>query len=123
MTIARIFAALRRLVGLYSEEDRVIDLAKKGDVEPFIKYFTENDVKFRAIDHRRRVSPTGRVMYEDDIYSYVYVDGLWVNRIEFDVPYDIRSKWYERMETAVMMNVYGTTHYEQAHFANERKEA
>ncbi len=100
-----------------TEEDRVINLAKAGDVRPLIDYFGRNAVPFKTLDQRRKASPSGRVVYEDDIYSYVYIDGVWINRIELPFPYEQRKKLFDEMETAVMSNVHGTVAYEQKHFA------
>ena len=105
-------AALHRSVPL-TEEDRVINAAKEGGVQPFIAYFRDNSIPFKTIDHRRKASPTGRVVYEDDIYSYVYIDGVWIDRIELQLPFEVRKKLFDEMGTAVMGNVYGTVAYEK----------
>ena len=104
-----------------TEEDRVIEAAKRGDIADFVNYFTHNEVPFKSDGVRRKMSPTGRVVYEDDIYDYVYIDGLWVNRFEFHVPQDVRSEMYEAMERAVMSNCHGTFWYEQRHFGQRTK--
>jgi hypothetical protein len=106
---------LQRAVPL-SEEDRVINLAKAGNAQPFIDYFRSNDVQFTTLDHRRKASPSGRVVYENDIYSYVYVDGVWINRLELPLPYEERRRLFEEMESAVLSNCFGTVMYEQKHF-------
>ncbi len=112
MILNAIRALFHRAVPL-TEEDRVIDAAKAGDVQPFIAHFRDQYVKFTAIDHRRRASPTGRVVYEDDIYSYVYIDGVWIDRMELNLPYEVRRKLFSDMEDAVMGNVFGTVQYEK----------
>ena len=116
MILNAIKAVFHRLAPL-SEEDRVINSAKAGDVRPFIEYFRDRCVPFDEIDHRRSASPTGRVVYENDIYSYVYVDGVWINRMQLPLPYQERKRLLDEMEEAVMGNVFGTTHYEKKHFA------
>ena len=116
MTIKGIFNRFLSRLGGGSEEDKLIERFKQGDCEPLIDYFKSGEIPFKAIDHRRKVSPTGRVMYEDDIYSYAYIDGLWVNRYELPLPYDVRRSIFERTENAVMSNVHGTVAYEEKHF-------
>ena len=99
-----------------TEEDRVINEAKAGNCQPFIDYFRDNAVPFRRIDSRKKASPSGRVVYEDDIYSYVYIDGVWIDNLEVPLPYEVRREFFEKMESAVMGNVYGTVSYEKKHF-------
>lgn len=111
---------LHRAVPL-TEEDRVINEAKAGNCQPFIDYFRDNGIPFTQITHRRKASPTGRVVYEDDIYSYVYIDGVWIDRMEIPLPYETRKALFAEMERAVMGNVYGTVAYEEKHFG--RKDA
>lgn len=102
-----------------TEEDAVINAAKAGDVQPFIAYFRDRDVPFSDIDHRRKASPSGRVVYENDIYSYVYIDGVWVDRMEIPLPYEERRALFIQMESAVLSNVFGTVSYEKKHFNKE----
>jgi hypothetical protein len=102
-----------------TEEDRVINEVKTGNCQPFIDYFRNNDVPFKDYCHRRKSSPTNRVVYEDDIYSYVYIDGVWIDCMEIPLPYEVRKKLFSEMENAVMGNVYGTVAYEEKHFGRK----
>ena len=112
MILNLIKSLLHRAVPM-TEEDRVINEAKAGNCQPFIDYFRNNDVLFKDYCHRQKSSPTGRVVYEDDIYSYVYIDGVWIDHIELQLPFEVRKKLFDEMETAVMGNVYGTVAYEK----------
>ena len=56
MILNAIKAVFHRLAPL-SEEDRVINSAKAGDVRPFIEYFRDRCVPFDEIDHRRSATP------------------------------------------------------------------
>lgn len=103
-----------------TEEDRVIDEAKAGNCEPFIAYFRDNIIRFTHVDHHRQASPTGRIVYEDDTYSYVYIDGVWIERMEIMLPYEVRETLFCRMEDAVMSNIFGTIAYEAKHFGRKK---
>ena len=118
MILNLIKSLLHRAVPM-TEEDRVINEAKAGNCQPFIDYFRNNDVHFKDYSHRRKSSPTNRVVYEDDIYSYVYIDGVWIDRMEVPLPYEVRKKLFAEMEQAVMGNVYGTVAYEEKPFGRK----
>ena len=116
MLLTKLKAAFHRIVPA-TEEDRVINAAKAGDVQPFIAYFRDNNIPFVPVNaiasNSFKASPTGRVMYENDIYSYVYIDGVWIDRIELQLPYEQRKALFDEMEDAVLENVYGTVAYEK----------
>ncbi len=104
-----------------SEEDRAINAAiETDDARPFINYFHDNNVRFKRIDHRRMASPSGRVVYERDIYSYVYIDGVLIDSIDIRLPYYERAPLIEEMEIAVLGNIPGTIYHEKKHFGAER---
>lgn len=108
-----LFKKVGRLVGIKTEEDRVIDLFKRGIPQPFIDYFNNSTDPLRRLDHRRQASKSGRVIYEDDIYSYVYVDGKWIDRYQWHMPYAQRRAFFDAAETAVLSNAYGTIMYDE----------
>lgn len=87
---------------LSSLEDQVIDQLKAGNTRPFIEYFSNRNVQFAITSNRHMQSPSGRVVYENDIYSYILIDGTWVGRM---------FNQYDEIEQAVMSNIPATIHY------------
>ena len=89
-----------------SKEDYAIELYKMGKPAKLIKYFKRYR-KFTYLDHRTIVSPTGRIVYNRDIYDSVMIDSVDISNIRIYEDYFNQVETVRKLKHLISKNIYG----------------